>query len=207
MCDTSLFYFGLTRLFKMLEESNIKLMVSGTCFWSLDAIFSSLRGVSNVECGWAWMAGGFPPRESVDRHPFERMEIIVFDWNPSHLSARTIVEVLIAMTSPQLQNWEVLCEMSGLRSLIAGVPPMFRNEFERTLERVRVERAQAAIPVATHTQIMEMLPSWMRAPASDQQYFVCKPSDPFCVSMIEPKLLKLKNIFSAVQRASPHLPG
>ena len=175
------------------------LLVTGACFWTLEAIFASLKGVRNAQCGHIWMAAGLPVRESSDRFSVERMEALRFDWDGQALPPEQLVEVLLAFTSAQLAGWETLDELSGMRSLIAGIPDsgMWNMEaFQGALAR-----RQSASSDTFHTQLTSLMPSWQLASQWDQQFFRRRPSDGFSCSIIAPKVDRLRQTFPGLLKS------
>lgn len=167
------------------------LLITGTCFWTLEAIFCRLPGVQEVRCGHLWMASGVPVRESKDRSPVEKMEAIQLEWDPALLSAHDVLGVLLSTTSAHLAGWDVLDEMSGMRSMIAGIPEPLLSDFQKALEDLKQGLAEKP-----HTQLTCLRPEWVVASQWDQGYFSCRPKDGFSVSIIEPKLLRVREKFA-----------
>ena len=175
------------------------LLVTGACFWTLEAIFAPLKGVESARCGHIWMAGGLPAKESSDRFPVERLEALRFDWDGEALPPDRLVEVLLAFTSAQLSGWEALDELSGMRSLIAGIPDsgMWNIEaFRRALAH-----HQSASNDTLHTQLTSAMPSWQPASEWDQQFFKRRPTDGFSCSIIAPKVHRLRQTFPDLLRS------
>lgn len=173
----------------------VPLLVSGTCFWSLEAVFARLRGVSSVRCVHVWMRAGIPVAESVERVPVEKMEAVRFDWTPSEFPPRDVVQVLLAVTSAQLVGWEVLNEFSGNRSLIAGIPAPMLTDFERSVAVLQEELEARSPTEKLHTQCVSWMPSHQEAFDFDRGYFDRLPADGFSCSIIAPKIAKVAKMF------------
>lgn len=172
------------------------LLVTGNCFWTLEAIFRALKGVENPQSGYIWMAAGVPVQESTERFPVQKMEAVRFDWDEEQLPPDLLLEVLLTSTSAQLAGWEALDEFSGMRSLVAGIPPHALEAFKQALVHVQ-ERFDEPL----HTQFATFMPSWTPAPERDQGFFQSHPNDGFCVSLILPKLERLRQRFPHLVRA------
>lgn len=174
------------------------LIVTGACFWTLEAVFAPLKGVENAQCGHIWMAAGLPVKESQERFPVERMEALRFDWEGTELPPDRLVEVLLAFTSAQLASWEALDEMSGMRSLIASIPHSGMWNMEAFREALARCQSTASEPV--HTQLTSLSPSWNPASEWDQQFFRRRPDDGFSCSIIAPKVQRLRQSFPDLLR-------
>lgn len=167
------------------------LLITGTCFWTLEAIFSRLSGIDAVRSGHIWMGSGVPVKESKERYPVEKMEAIRLEWDPTLLPAHDILGVLLNTTSAHLAGWELLDEMSGMRSLIAGIPEQWMKDFQSALEKLKL-----GLVDKPHTQLTSLVPEWVAASDWDQGYFSCRPRDGFSVSIIEPKLRRIREKFA-----------
>lgn len=174
------------------------LIVTGACFWTLEAVFAPLKGVENAQCGHIWMAAGLPVKESADRFPVERMEALRFDWDGTELPPEQLVEVLLAFTSAHLAPWEALDEMSGMRSLIASIPDSGIWNMEAFRHALARFQSTASEPV--HTQLTSLSPSWSPASQWDQQFFRRRPDDGFSCSIIAPKVHRLRQSFPELLR-------
>ena len=150
-------------------------------------MISSLKGAEGAESGYVWMAAHDPPLESIDRYPVERMEGVRFSWMPWVLPPDDLVEVVLATTSPQLAPWNQMSEMSGMRSLIGGVPSTYG-----TALRAALHQRLGTHEGAAHVRVLEQELFWQKASEWDQGFFQKRPSDGFSCSIIEPKLRRLK---------------
>lgn len=172
-----------------MTDHSPRLLVTGACFWTLEAVFGRLAGVRACMVGHVWMAGGLPAQESTQRFPAERMEALAFDWDPSALPPHAVVQVLLETTSAHLAGWEVLDELSGMRSMIAGIPVGLLERFAEALEAIGSSKESRP-----HTQLLTATPGFQEAPAFDQRFHERKPGDGFCRSIIAPKLERLASI-------------
>ena len=167
-------------------------IVTGGCFWTLEAVFERMQGIRCVRPVHLWMGAGLPPRESLIRRPEERMEGVRLAWDPTRANAANILEVLLTVTSPNLAGWETLSEMSAARSALF---------LSRTRDASDAESALASLagpPSAgpsARTQIVVGLPFHRPAPAFDRGYYRQKPDDGFCRTVIGPKLARLRALF------------
>src|SRR4051812_29024638 len=65
----------------------------GGCFWCTEAVFKMLKGVKNVEPGYAGGSLENPTYEQVSTGRTGHAEVIKIDFNPSVVSFRTLMTV------------------------------------------------------------------------------------------------------------------
>ena len=169
------------------------IILSGQCFWALQAVFEQVHGVDNIECGYIWMETGTPPTPSQIPWPVQKMEVIRCDWDPNVLSAQNLTRVLLSATSAGLARWDVMDELSGMRSLIAQIPPQFHRECWDTISEVSAKQ-----DTHLHTQVVSDVLNFKPGSLDDQTFFADNPQDHYSCGIIAPKLERLRKSF-------PHL--
>lgn len=169
------------------------IILSGNCFWVLQAVFEPIKGISNIECGYIWMEAGVPVRTSTIPWPVTQMEVIRCTWDPEVLSVEDLVRVLLHCTSAGLVSWDYISELSGMRSLLAQIPDEFHDRCAATVAELA---AQQQTPL--HTQIVSQTLNFRKAGEMDQRFFEDYPQDQYSCGIITPKLNKIKTLF-------PHL--
>ncbi len=179
--------------------SSCQAVFTGGCFWTLEAVFQRLLGVTKVEPGFVWMGAGLPPQESPNRFPVEKMEAVWVEWDPAQITLEILTEVLLSITSASLAPWETISEMSGARSAIFLEGPDATGPALEVVDRHL--SAPTGLPI--HTQVIPWLPAWVPAPAFDLGYYERNPRESFCRSIIQPKLDRLAHQFSPWWQNSP----
>lgn len=169
------------------------IILSGNCFWALQAVFEQVRGVSEIECGYIWMEAGAPPKPSTIPWPVQQMEVIRCQWDPATLSAQDLTRMLLHSTSAGLARWDAIDELSGMRSLIAQIPMVFHKDCWETISEVSVEQG-----TPLHTQIVSSTLDFKHGSPADQQFFKDNPQNNYSCGIIAPKLQRLRIQF-------PHL--
>lgn len=169
------------------------IILSGNCFWALQAVFEQVHGVSDIECGYIWMEAGTPPTPSTIPWPVQQMEVIRCQWDPSILSAQDLTVMLLHSTSAGLARWDLIDELSGMRSLMAQIPQEFHSECWDTIAEVS---AKQGTPL--YTQIVSSTLDFKHGSPADQNFFEDNPQDNYSCGIIAPKLHRLRTQF-------PHL--
>lgn len=175
---------------------------TGGCFWTSDAIFRHILGVQRVVSGYLWCKGGLPIQQSADRHLVERIEAVEVFWDPEIVSAESLVKVLAHTVSPSLGAWgEYLDEMSGLRSAALFSKEEDAQQGQKAIDEMRLKADEENIPF--FTQIGHMTPDFVPAKQSDQEFFLNRPGDGYCVSLIAPKLERLRQSIGHLMAPQP----
>ena len=174
-----------------------QIIVTGACFWTLEAVLSSLKGVAEPQSGYVWMSASDPPQQSQDRFHAERMECVRFSWMPQILTPHQLVSVLLSVTSPQLAPWGLLSEMSGMRSLIAGTMAPYAQGLREALGEKTSDH-----PGASHMRVIEQDLYWEKASDWDQGFWKKRPQDGFSCSIIAPKVERLQKSFASLVKSS-----
>lgn len=175
---------------------------TGGCFWTSDAIFRHVRDVQDVVAGYLWCKGGLPIQQSVDRHLVERIEAVQVSWDPGAIGAADLVRILIQTVSPSLGAWgEQLDEMSGLRSAALFANEQDAQEGLVALDQLREEAAATNAPF--FTQVAHLSPNFVPAGDSDQGFFLARPSDGYCSSLIVPKLERIRKTLPHLMTTNP----
>lgn len=169
------------------------IILSGNCFWALQAVFERVHGISAIECGYIWMDATTPPQPSSIPWPVQQMEVIRCAWDPATLSAHDLTCILLHSTSAGLAPWGEISELSGMRSLIAQIPENFHFECWDTVSKVALEQN-----TTLHTQIVSQILNFKPASVADQSFFADNPYDNYSCGIIAPKLRRLRSQF-------PHL--
>lgn len=167
------------------------IILSGNCFWALQAVFAQIKGISDIECGCIWMEAGLPPKSSAIPWPAQQMEVIRCQWNPDILFADNLVRVLLNTTSAGLASWNTISELSGMRSLIAQISEEFHDICWAAIADVAREQN-----TAVHTQLVSDTLKFQKAAGADQNFFVDHPNDQYSCGIIAPKLQRVRQRFA-----------
>ena len=171
-------------------------LFAGGCFWSIEAVFQHVRGVTGTEPGYVWMEPGVPGKPSAERHLAQRMEVVRVHWNPSVITLEKMLDIFFATTSPTLVPWDSITELSPNRSAIFVCDQGQREVAEQHLMDVKVS-GRFEDPV--HTQVLDM-PPFELAEMGEQDFYLNHPRDGFCTSIVKPKIDKLRAHFASHYR-------
>ncbi len=163
--------------------------LGGGCFWCLEAVYELLRGVHEVESGYA---GGHVPNPTYDAvcaGITGHAEVVQIRFDPREISYRDILDVFFTIHDPTTLNRQGHDVGSQYRSAIYTHSP----EQEQTAREVIRQIAEAGLwndPIVT-----EVAPLDVFYPAEDyhREYYRRNPQNPYCGVVIAPKVAKARS--------------
>ncbi len=165
--------------------------LGGGCFWCLEAVFELLQGVIKVQSGYAGGAIPHPTYQQVCGGGTGHAEVVQVTFNPLLLSYRELLEIFFAFHDPTTLNRQGADIGTQYRSAIFFHSPQ-QKEAAETLMRELNERKLWQRPIVT-----EVTPLTAFYPAEEyhQGYFRGNQAQPYCRSVVEPKVAKLRQHF------------
>lgn len=172
-------------------------VLAGGCFWGMQAVFESLKGVSQVVAGFA---GGSPATahyEIVSTGMTRHAESVDVTFDPSRISFAQILKVYFTVAhDPTELNRQGPDEGSQYRSEIFYTSAAQRTEAQATIAALTRRHAFHA-PIVTK---LEPLTGFYRAEGYHQDYLVHNPDSPYIVYNDMPKLQALRATFPQLVR-------
>ena len=162
------------------------------CFWSMEAIYEELKGVSAVEPGYAGGKVKNPTYEQVSSSRTGHAEAVDILYNPKVISYRELVEVLLTLRDPTTVNQQGPDYGPQYRSVI-----FYRNEAQKkTAQQVIKEISKKGLWKDPLVIKVEPFKNFYLAEDYHRDYFKQNPDKAYCVRMISPKLEQLKQKFA-----------
>ena len=166
-----------------------ELVVGGGCFWCTEAVFECLRGVHDVESGYANGHLPNPTYRDVCTGDTGYAEVVKITYDDSIVTADTLLDVFFATHNPTTLNSQGADHGTQYRSTI-----LYTDEETREAAEAAMEAAQEEWDVPIVTRI-EPLENYYKAEAYHQDYYQQNPMQGYCMAVIPPKLQKLKAKF------------
>lgn len=162
------------------------------CFWSMEAIYEQLKGVSSVEPGYAGGKVKNPTYEQVSSSNTGHAETVDIIFDPKVISYRDLVEVLLTLRDPTTLNQQGPDYGPQYRSVI-----FYRSEAQKkTAQQVIKEISKKGMWKDPLVIKVEPFKNFYLAEDYHRDYFKTNPDKAYCVRMISPKLEALKEKFS-----------
>lgn len=167
--------------------------LGGGCFWCLEAVFDELRGVISVESGYMGGRNPNPTYQDVCTGRTGHVEVARIAFDADVVSYSDILEVFFAIHDPTSRDRQGNDAGPQYRSVIFYHDEGQRATAEETIGRLDGEGLWRA-PIAT-----ELRPAGAFYQAEDyhQEYFRNNPHQPYCASVVDPKLRKFREKFAA----------
>lgn len=165
--------------------------LAGGCFWCTEAIFKRLKGVSSITAGYC---GGKSGNPTYDEHGSSgHAETIQLEFDPGIISYEKLLEIFFHLHDPTTLNKQGDDVGEEYRSII-----FYHNENQKiSAEKIKSKIEEEKIykdPIVT-----EIVPfiSFTKAEKDHQNYYDSNRSQPYCQLIIDPKIKKLLQEFSA----------
>lgn len=158
----------------------------------------NLRGVVDVTSGYAGGQVDQPTYEQVSGGQTGHAEAVQIKFDPTVISYRQILEVFWLTHSPTRRNRQGNDIGPQYRSAIF----YHSEEQKRTAEVLQQEYEQQQI--FSGPMVTEIVPFTNFWPAEEyhQNYFEKNPDQPYCQTVIDPKIAKLRQKFAPLLKAS-----
>ncbi len=161
------------------------------CFWCVEAIFESLKGVKEAESGYSGGRTKNPTYEEVCTHTTGHTETVQIFYDPTMIPYQTLLEVYFASQDPTQVDGQGPDNGDSYRSVI-----FYRNESERTqaeaYKKQLNESGKFSKPIAV---IIEPFKVFYMAEAYHQNYERNHPENPYVRNVSIPRLERMKAKF------------
>lgn len=166
--------------------------LGGGCYWCLDAFYRRVRGVNKVTSGYSGGHVENPSAERVYAGNTGHAEAVQIKFDPKIISFREILEIFFVMHDPTTLNRQGNDVGDWYRSVI-----FYHDENQRKIAEEVISHFAAGLyknPIVTQLQKFEKF--W---PAEDymQDYYAKNPGAGYCLAVIDPKIIKLRQKFAA----------
>ncbi|MGQ9833640.1 MAG: peptide-methionine (S)-S-oxide reductase MsrA [Candidatus Villigracilaceae bacterium] len=165
--------------------------LAGGCFWCLEAAFNELKGVENVVSGYAGGSVPHPTYEQVCTGETGHAEAVQITFNADLLSFGDLLRIFFSLHDPTTLNRQGPDVGTQYRSAI-----FYHDETQRT-EAEKVIRELTEAGLWDHPIVTEVTPftNFYPAEAYHQNYFARNPWQPYCRTVVAPKVAKFRKQF------------
>ena len=162
--------------------------LGGGCFWCTEAVFSELRGVEEVESGYAGGTAPNPSYEEVCGGATGHAESVQITYDPSMISYRQLLQVFMTVHDPTTLNRQGADVGTQYRSVIFYHDPGQKDTAEQVIKETNDSKTWGR-PIVT-----EVLPftTFYKAEDYHQEYYKNNPSQGYCAVVIAPKVAKFR---------------
>lgn len=178
--------------------STQQVVLAGGCFWGMQLVFESLRGVDRAVAGYAGGNADTANYETVSTGTTGHAESVEITYDPARISFDQLLAVyfLVAHDPTQLDR-QGPDDGSQYRSEIFYTSPQQRAEALAYIVQLQKERVYSGKIVT----IVDPLRGFYPAESYHQNFAVHNPQNPYIVINDIPKLQKLREKFPQLVKA------
>jgi peptide-methionine (S)-S-oxide reductase len=170
---------------------------AGGCFWGVDAVFKHVRGVSDVESGYAGGRSNTADYEQVSGGDTGHAESVRIRFNPTQVSYQQLLQVFFSVAhDPTQLNRQGPDVGTQYRSAI-----FYTSDDQKKIALAYIQKLANAhtfsMPIVTQ---IAPLQKFYRAEEHHQNYLALHPDQPYIVFNDMPKLEHLRKQFPGLYK-------
>ncbi len=172
-----------------IEDGKARAYFASGCFWCVEAIYESIKGVEEAISGYAGGHTNNPTYESSNTGTTGHAEAIEVIYDPNTVNFETLVRVFFGSQNPTQVNGQGPDIGSQYRSIV-----FFQNQEEKAaIEKIKAEVAKDYDkPIAA--EILPFQKFWI-AEEYHQDYEKLNPNNPYIQNVSIPRLNRFKEKF------------
>jgi peptide-methionine (S)-S-oxide reductase len=160
-------------------------VLGGGCFWCLDAVYRGLKGITNVESGYAGGSGAANYYRVASGNT-GYAEVVRVTFDETIIPADTILDIFFLIHNPTTLNQQGADVGTQYRSAMFYTDEDQQQTFQAALDR--------ASPLWEDSIVTEITPldEFYVAEDEHQDYFNKNPESGYCSIVIAPKVIKAR---------------
>lgn len=167
--------------------------LGGGCFWCLEAVYQEVDGVREVVSGYAGGHVANPSYKQVCGGGTGHAEVVQLTFDPAVISYRDLLEIFFTIHNPTTKDRQGADVGPQYRSIILYHDAEQKQRAESLIEEFESDDLFGA-PIVTEVEPLE---AFYEAEERHQNYYRDNPSQPYCQSVISPKVSKLRKKHAA----------
>ena len=171
-------------------------VIAGGCFWCLDAVYRTLKGVSDVVSGYTGGATANPSYDSVCTGNTGHAEAVAVTFDPEVIPDSVILDVFFSLHDPRQLNRQGNDVGTQYRSAM-----FYDDDEQKALFEAARDRASEYWEGDLATTI-EPLGVYHRAEEYHQDFFAKNPAQGYCLAVALPKVNKIRKSYAQYVLAS-----
>ena len=171
-------------------------VLAGGCFWCLDAVYRTLRGVTDVVSGYTGGVTNNPDYDAVCTGMTGHAEAVAVTFDPEVIPDSVILDVFFSLHDPRQLNRQGNDRGTQYRSAMFYTDDAQKREFEQALERASGYWDGGLVTT------LEPLGTWYTAEGHHQDFFAKNPGQGYCMAIAVPKVNKIRKSFAEYVLAS-----
>jgi peptide-methionine (S)-S-oxide reductase len=172
------------------------IVLGGGCFWCTEAVYVQVRGITDVESGYANGTVENPSYELVCTGTTGHNEVVKLTYDPAQVSTRQILEIFFVVHDPTQLNRQGNDVGTQYRSGIYYTTDEQKAEAEKIVQELESHKIYGK-PVVTEIQPLR---SYWPAEEYHQDFFERNPTQGYCMAVAAPKVAKFRKTFSELSK-------
>ncbi|MFO1321698.1 MAG: peptide-methionine (S)-S-oxide reductase MsrA [Burkholderiales bacterium] len=171
--------------------------LAGGCFWCLEAVYVRHEGVHRVTSGYMGGHVANPTYREVCGGDTGHAEVVQIEYDPAIVSYRDLLEVFFAIHDPTTRDRQGNDVGSQYRSAVFCHTAAQAEAAQSIIEELSRERVFPA------SIVTEVVTASVFTPAEDyhRDYYDRNPGQPYCQSVVAPKVAKFRKKFAGRLKA------
>jgi peptide-methionine (S)-S-oxide reductase len=171
-------------------------VIAGGCFWCLDAVYRTLKGVTDVVSGYTGGSTVHPSYDAVCTGTTGHAEAVAVTFDPEVIPDSVILDVFFSLHDPRQLNRQGADVGTQYRSAMFYTDDVQKEVFEAARDRA-AEYWDGGI-VTT----IEPLGDYYVAEDYHQDFFAKNPGQGYCMAVALPKVNKIRKSYAEYVLAS-----
>ena len=170
--------------------------LGGGCFWCLEAVFTDVVGVHDVQSGYAGGHLAHPSYHEVCSGGTGHAEVVRVDFDPGVVSYADLLRIFFGIHDPTTPNRQGHDIGSQYRSI-----SLTHDAAQADAARAVIDEVAAA-GVYDAPLVTEVVPAGDFWPAEPEhhRYFERNPGAGYCRAVVAPKVAKFRRAFAHLRR-------
>ncbi|WGD33707.1 peptide-methionine (S)-S-oxide reductase MsrA [Olleya sp. YS] len=169
-----------------LEDGKAKAYFASGCFWCVEAVYESVKGVDEVINGYSGGHTKNPTYESSNTGTTGHAEAVEVIYDPNVVSFETLVDVYFASQNPAQVNGQGPDRGSQYRSII-----FYQNENQKSIIESKKTVLSKKLDITIAAEVYPFQKFWI-AEDYHQDYEKLHPNNPYIRNVSIPRLNKFK---------------
>ncbi|GAA4156542.1 peptide-methionine (S)-S-oxide reductase MsrA [Gryllotalpicola daejeonensis] len=171
-------------------------VLAGGCFWCLDAVYRTLRGVSDVISGYTGGSVANPSYELVCTGTTNHAEAVAVTFDETEIPASIILDAFFTLHDPRQLNRQGADVGTQYRSAMFYADDEQKKLFEEAIARANDIWGGGVVTT------LEPLGEFYRAEDYHQDFFAKNPGQGYCLAVAVPKVNKVRKAFGEYVRVA-----
>ena len=166
--------------------------LGGGCFWCIEAVFSPLKGIEKLVSGYAGGDMPNPTYKQICTGTTGHAEVVQITFDTDVITYEEVLEIFFAMHDPTTLNRQGNDRGTQYRSTIM-YHDASQQEIANALIAKLTEDDTFGDPIVTEVVPLDV---FYLAEDYHQDYFANNTYQPYCMAVIAPKVLKLREKYA-----------